>query len=142
MLVKDASELVGNTPLVEVSRFAKEYVVKANVSTVINTACNVLNEYVHSVGVFGRLSIHSVSISNAYTVNVYLYDSVCLAIISQVCKTVFGVIVDFKAEIVPGIRIKLHALIVNVVTAIKHDLAISVNIHEQSTIELFEIEAD
>ncbi len=29
MLVKDASELVGNTPLVEVSRFAKEYGVKA-----------------------------------------------------------------------------------------------------------------
>ena len=29
MLVKDASELVGNTPLVEVSRFAKEYDVKA-----------------------------------------------------------------------------------------------------------------
>ncbi len=31
MLVKDASELVGNTPLVEVSRFAKEYGVKARV---------------------------------------------------------------------------------------------------------------
>lgn len=29
MLVKDASELVGNTPLVEVTRFAKEYGVKA-----------------------------------------------------------------------------------------------------------------
>jgi len=29
MLVKDASELVGNTPLVEVARFAKEYDVKA-----------------------------------------------------------------------------------------------------------------
>ena len=29
MLVKDASELVGNTPLVEVSRFAKEYGIKA-----------------------------------------------------------------------------------------------------------------
>lgn len=29
MLVKDAGELVGNTPLVEVSRFAKEYGVKA-----------------------------------------------------------------------------------------------------------------
>ena len=29
MLVRDASELVGNTPLVEVSRFAKEYGVKA-----------------------------------------------------------------------------------------------------------------
>ena len=31
MLVKDASELVGNTPLVEVSRFAKTYDVKARV---------------------------------------------------------------------------------------------------------------
>ena len=31
MLVRDASELVGNTPLVEVSRFAKEYGVKARV---------------------------------------------------------------------------------------------------------------
>ena len=29
MLVKDASELVGNTPLVEVSRFAKAYDLKA-----------------------------------------------------------------------------------------------------------------